>query len=74
MNDRERQIWMLAIGCLFLALIALTFTSRKPWYLITLGVSGVKEYQFPTEQDCKKAKAYVDSAELYLLTQCSEGK
>lgn len=74
MKERDKQIWMLAIGVLFLSLIALTFTTRKPWYLMTLGIKGQASYQFPTELDCKKAKEWVDGSGVYLLTKCVEGK
>lgn len=74
MNERDKQLWMLVTGVMLLCLIALTFTSRKPWYLVTLNEKGEMNFQFPTEYDCQKAKAYVDSGSVYLLTKCVEGK
>lgn len=74
MDNRDKQLWMLVMGMMFLCLIALTFTARKPWYLHTLGSTGVQSFQFPTQQDCEKAKSHVDSEGLFVLTQCEVGK
>lgn len=74
MQDRDKQIWLLVTGILLLSTILLTLTSRKPWYLMTLNEKGERYYQFPTEQDCLEAKAYVDMTSVYLLTKCSRAK
>jgi hypothetical protein len=71
-SDRDYKILLLAIGLVFMLIIGLTFTTRQPFVLVTLGSNGQQNYQFPTLLDCEKAKDHVDRNLNFVLTKCVE--